>query len=136
MQAVEELRKDEMMGHLMGALERGEDIGHYGRLVFIMGARHLLDHDELVEWITKDKDCDEAKANSLIAQVEQRNYNPPRRERVLEWMQRQGFPICPKPEDPDSCNLYKSLEFPHEVYEHIEQYREQKAEAASESGRG
>ena len=134
MRAVEELQKDEMMKHLMDALEQGRDIGHYGRLVFILGARHFLDNEELVEWLAKDKDCDEAKARSLIQQVEQRNYNPPRREKVLEWMQQQGFPICPKPEDPDSCNLYKSLEFPHEVYEHIGQYREQKAEATNEAG--
>jgi len=131
MPATEELEKDEMMRHLMEALEQGQDIGHYGRLVFIMGARHFLDTDELVKWMTKDKDCDDAKARSLIDQVEQRNYNPPRRERVLEWMERQGFPICPNPENPDSCNLYKSLEFPHEVYERIGDYREQKSEVAN-----
>lgn len=126
MEAFEELQQDEMMKHLMNALAQGQDIGHYGRLVFIMGARHFLDNDELVEWMTKDKDCGEQKARSLIQRVEQRNYNPPRRDRVLEWMH------CPNPEDPDSCNLYKSLEFPHEVYEHIGEYREQKSEAADE----
>ncbi|MBV8866887.1 MAG: hypothetical protein JO210_15940 [Acidobacteriaceae bacterium] len=61
MAASEELKNDEMMKHLMEALERGQDIGHYGRLVFIMGARHFLNNDQLVEWMTKDKDCDEAK---------------------------------------------------------------------------
>ncbi len=135
MGAVDELRKDEMMNHLMSAMEQGQDIGHYGRLVFILGARHFMDEQELLEWLTKDKDCDEAKARSLIRQVEQRNYNPPRRDRVIEWMERQGFPICPNPDDPDSCNLYKSFEFPHEVYEHIGEYREQKAEAADEAAR-
>jgi DNA primase large subunit len=133
MPAAEQLKRDEMMKHLMDALESGQDIGHYGRLVFIMGARHFLDNDELVAWMTKDKDCDEEKARSLIQQVEQRNYNPPRRERVMEWMQKQGFPICPNPENPDSCNLYKDLEFPHEVYEHIGQYRERKAEAENQT---
>jgi hypothetical protein len=123
MTPIEELRKDAMMKHLLGALEQGKDIGHYGRLVFIMGARHFLDNDELTVWLTKDVDCDAAKAQALIRQVEERNYNPPRRERVMEWMQRQGFPICPNPENPDSCNLYKNLEFPHEVYEHAEEYR-------------
>ena len=103
--------------------------GYYGRLAFIMGARHFLPNDELVQWMMKDKDCDETKARALIQQVEQRNYNPPSRERVLEWMQRQGFPICPNPDDPDSCNLYKSLEFPAEVYQHIGEYRERKSEA-------
>lgn len=133
MSAVEELRQDTMMDHLMNALEQGQDIGHYGRLVFVLGARHFLDGEELLSWLTKDKDCDEGKGRSLIREVEQRNYNPPRRERVLEWMQRQGFPICPDPDDPDSCNLYKNLEFPHKVYEHIGEYRKQKSEAASEA---
>lgn len=132
MAEIEELRKDEMMNHLFGALEKGQDIGHYGRLVFVMGARHFLKEDELVDWMTKDKDCSVEKARSLVTQVEQRNYNPPRRERVLEWMQHQGFPICPNPEDPDSCNLYKSLEFPHEVYEHAAEYREQKTETTQQ----
>lgn len=126
MAAVEELQKDEMMKHLMGALDRGDDIGHYGRLVFIMAARPFLSDDELVQWLTKDKDCNEAKARSLVQQVAQRNYNPPRREKVLEWMNKQGFPICPNPTDPDSCNLYKNLEFPEEVYEQIGEYRQMK----------
>lgn len=127
MTAIDELRKDEMMTHLLDALEHGQDIGHYGRLVFIMGARHFLKDQELVEWLTKDKDCDEKKAKSLIAQVEERNYNPPKRERVMDWMRRQGFPICPNPDDPASCNLYRNLEFPDEVYEHVAEYREQRS---------
>jgi len=130
MPVTSELENDEMMKHLMSALEQGQDIGHYGRLVFIMGARPFLSEDELVEMLTKDKDCSEPKARSLVLQVAQRGYNPPRREKVLEWMKRQGFPICPNPENPDSCNLYKSLEFPEEVYEHIGEYREQKTESA------
>jgi hypothetical protein len=32
--AVEDLRKSEMMAHLIDALDQGEDIGHYGKLVF------------------------------------------------------------------------------------------------------
>lgn len=127
MKPIDELRQDDMMSHLLDALERGQDIGHYGRLVFIMGARHFLSNEELVEWMTKDKDCDESKANSLIKQVEQRNYNPPKRERVMQWMERQGFPICPNPDDPASCNLYRNLEFPDEVYQHVQEYREQRS---------
>ena len=131
MPVFEELERDEMMSHLMSALEKGQDIGHYGRLVFVLGARHFMSTDELLQWLTKDKDCDEEKARMLITQVQQRNYNPPRRETVIAWMERQGFPICPNPDDPDGCNLYKSFEFPHQVYEHIGNYREQKAEARS-----
>ena len=38
---IEELRKDSMMAHLLDSLEAGKDIGHYGRLVFAMVARHF-----------------------------------------------------------------------------------------------
>ena len=131
MPATRELQNDAMMSHLLVALEKGQDIGHYGRLVFVLGARHFMSNDELVTWLTKDKDCDEQKARTLVSQVEQRNYNPPRRETVIQWMERQGFPICPNPDDPDACNLYKSFQFPHEIYEHIGNYSEQKAEANS-----
>ena len=136
MPAAKELQKDAMMTHLLSALENGKDIGHYGRLVFVLGARHFMSTEELTKWLTKDKDCDEEKARQLIAQVEQRNYNPPRRETVIEWMQRQGFPICLNPDDPDACNLYKSFEFPHEIYEHIGDYREQKAQRGNSATLG
>jgi hypothetical protein len=53
--------------------------------------------------------------------------NPPRRERILEWQQAQDFPICPTPDDPDACNVYKDLEFPESVYQNITDYHEQKA---------
>ena len=36
-----ELRKDSMMAHLLDSLDAGKDIGHYGRLVFAMEARHF-----------------------------------------------------------------------------------------------
>jgi DNA primase large subunit len=123
---VDDLRTDPMMAHLMEALESGKDIGHYGRLVFAMVARHFMDEDELIEWLRKDQDVDEAKARALVSQVEGRDYSPPKRERVLEWMKEQEFPICPNAGDPDSCNVYKTLKFPDEVYEHIAEYREQK----------
>ncbi len=39
---VEKLRKSEVMGHLLDALDAGGDVGHYGRLVFAALARlHL-----------------------------------------------------------------------------------------------
>src|SRR4026209_2943243 len=34
------LRDSPMMAHLLDALEKGTDVGHYGRLVFAMVARH------------------------------------------------------------------------------------------------
>ncbi len=93
--AIETLRKSEMMVHLLDALDAGEDIGHYGRLVFAMVARHFMDEDELVGYLQKDQDFSEAEAKTLYQQVQGKDYNPPKRDRVLEWQSRQDFPICP-----------------------------------------
>ena len=117
-----------MTAHLMDSLQDGKDIGHYGRLVFAMVARHFADDDEVVEWLVKDSDFSEPDARSLMSQVQGRDYNPPRRERVLEWQSQQDFPICPNPDDPDACNVYKDLQFPDAVYEHIAEYRDAKSE--------
>jgi DNA primase large subunit len=127
--SVEDLRKSEMIAHLLDSLDSGRDIGHYGRLVFAMVARHFLDEDELVEYLRKNPDFSEEQARALYLQVQGRDYNPPRRERILEWQKEQDFPICPNLEDPDSANVYKDLQFPDHVYEHISEYYEQKAEA-------
>ena len=126
---VDDLRRSPMMSHLLDALERGEDIGHYGRLTFAMVAHKFLDRDELVEWLAKDRDFDDQKAKALVQQVEERDYNPPSRRRILEWQAQQDFPICPTPEDPDACNPYRELAMPEEVFEDIEEYREQKFDA-------
>jgi DNA primase large subunit len=116
-----------MMNHILEALDRDEDIGHYGRLTFAMIARYFVDNEELVQLLTKDGDTDENKARALVQQVEERRYNPPRREKILEWQKEQGFQICPDPDDPDVCNVYNELTFPDEVYEDIQEYREEKA---------
>ncbi len=123
----EDLRQSSMMSHMLDALERGEDIGHYGRLTFTMIGRYFMSNEELVEYLTKDSDTDENKARGLVQQVSEKGYNPPRRERILEWQSQQDFDICPNPDDPDACNIYNELEMPDEVYEDIEQYREEKS---------
>jgi hypothetical protein len=123
----EALRDNGMMKHLLDSLEAGEDIGHFGRLVFTMVARHFLDEAELKTLLMKDRACDEAQALSLIEQVKARDYSPPRREKVLQFQEQQDFPIIPNPEDPDAGNVYKDLRFPEHVYAHISEYREQKA---------
>jgi hypothetical protein len=126
--ALQELRKSKMMVHLMDALEDGQDIGHYGRLTFAMVARHFLEETELIEWLQKDRDFSEAEAKALVLQVQGKDYNPPKRARILEWQQKQDFPICPTPDDPDACNVYQDLQFPDHVYENISGYYEHKAE--------
>jgi hypothetical protein len=125
--AVEDLRQSPMMSHILDALDEGQDIGHYGRLVFAMVGRHFVDNDELVGLLTKDNDASEDEIRALVQQVEEKDYSPPRREKVLEYQSQQDFPICPNPDDPDACNVYQELQFPDEVYESIQQYREEKA---------
>lgn len=124
--AVEDLRQSPMMEHLLGALERGEDIGHYGRLTFAMVARYFVEKEELARLIAEDHDEGEREARALVQQVEDKGYNPPRRERILNWQDQQEFQICPDPESPDSCNVYNELTFPDSLYEDIEEYREER----------
>ena len=125
---VEELRKSPMMAHLLDALDEGTDVGHYGRLVFAMIARHFLDEEELVRLLAGQPDQDETKARAMVLQVKQRDYSPPKRERILQWQAQQDFPILPNADDPDSGNVYRELRFPDGIYEHINEYYQEKAE--------
>src|ERR671933_432289 len=109
---VDDLRRSPMMSHLLDALEPGEDIGQYGRLTFAKVARHFMDTEELVRLPSHGGDTDERKARALVKHVEDHDYSPPRRERILEWQGKQEFPICPNPDDPDPCNVYKELDLP------------------------
>src|SRR6266540_7214962 len=127
--SVSELKKNVMMAHLLDSLSEGQDIGHYGRLVFVMVARHFLSEDEVFKQLKLDPGLDEQKARALIEQVVTKDYSPPSREKVLEFQKQQQFPICPNSKDPDECNVYKDLKFPPEVYESITEYHEEKAEA-------
>ncbi len=126
---VEDLRQSPMMSHMLDALERGEDIGHYGRLTFAMIARYFVDSEELVRLLAQDADINENEARALVQQVEERGYNPPRRDKILEWQKHQDFPICPNPDDPDACNVYNELAFPDEVFEDIQEYRVERQSA-------
>lgn len=123
---VEDLHQSPMMAHMLDTLDNGEDIGHYGRLVFAMIGRHFLSDDELVELLTKDHDADEQEIRAMVQQVEDKGYSPPRREKILEYQEQQDFQICPNPDDPDACNVYNELQFPDEVYESIREYQEKR----------
>lgn len=125
----DDLRDSPMMAHLLAALEEGTDIGHYGRLTFAMIARHFLDEEEMVRLLSSQPEQDETQARALLRQVEGRDYNPPRRERILEWQAQQEFPICPTPDDPGSCNVYSDLRFPEGIYENINEFYEEQASA-------
>lgn len=118
------------MAHLLGALKKGTDVGHYGRLVFVMVANHFMDEDEIVKLLAKQPDTDENDARGMVLQVRARDYSPPKRDKILAWQSEQDFPIIPNPEDPDSGNLYRELRFPDDVYEKIGEYYEEKAEVS------
>ena len=126
--AVEDLRQSPMMSHMLDALDDGQDIGHYGRLVFTMIGRHFLGNDELIELLTQDNDAEEKEIRSLVQQVEEKGYSPPKRDKILEYQSQHDFQICPNPDDPDACNPYSELQFPDEVFESIQEYREEKAQ--------
>lgn len=117
------LRRNPMMRHLLEALERSEDIGHYGRLVFAMVAHHFLSDAEVVGFLERDPAIGREEAEAMARQVRERDYNPPRPERIADWQRAQKFPICPDG-DPRTCNVYRDLRFPEDVYEHIEEFWE------------
>ena len=123
---VEDLRQSPMMAHMLDALDNGEDIGHYGRLVFAMIGRHFVSNDELVGLLTKDHDADEQEIRAMVQQVQDKGYSPPRREKILEFQNQQDFEICPNPDDPDACNVYNELQFPDDVYASIQEYQEKR----------
>ena len=125
-----DLHDSPMMAHLLDNLEQGNDIGHYGRLVFAMVGRHFLDDDQMVNLLAKQPDHNADEAHALLMQVKGRDYNPPKRDKILAWQAEQDFPIIPNPEDPDSGNVYRELRFPDHVYDNIGEYYEEKAEAS------
>lgn len=130
------LRDSPMMAHLLDALADGTDIGHYGRLTFVMVARHFLAEEELVRLLGRQPDQGEDDVRALIHQVRAKDYNPPKRDRVLEWQAQQAFPICPNPEDPNGCNVYRELRFPDHIYENIGEYHVEQLHAEEDLRQG
>lgn len=133
--ALEELRRSPMMAHLLDALEQGTDIGHYGRLTFVMVARFFLPDEELVTLLARQPEQDEEAARALVVQVEGHDYNPPTRERIVQWQAEPGqeFQICPDTGDPTACNVYRELRFPDHIYDQISDYWEEQAETEDSS---
>jgi hypothetical protein len=131
---LEILRRNPMMSHLLGALQRGESVGHYGRLVFAMVAHHFVSDATLISFLERDPSFGRKQAEAMARQVRERDYNPPRPERIAEWQRAQSFPICPEG-DARKCNVYRDLRFPEDVYEHIEEFWEEGAERMDEEDR-
>jgi hypothetical protein len=123
-----DLHDSPMMANMLEALEKGQDIGDYGRLTFSIIARHFMQDDEMVDLISRQPGFDEESARALLLQVNARDYNPPKRQKILEWQAQQDFQICPD-DDPNGCNVYRELKFPDGIYERIEEFWEEKADA-------
>lgn len=125
-----DLRASPMMARLLDALENGTDVGHYGRLTFAMVARFFLPDQELIALLAKQPEQDEESARAMVLQVKGHDYNPPKRDRILQWQAQQDFQICPDPEDPNGCNVYRELRFPDHLYENIDEFWEEQAHSA------
>ena len=85
-QAYATLRKNSMLDHLISSLERGENIEHYGRLVFVIVARYFLPVGEIVRLLTQDATSNfisEREALNLVNQVISKDYNPPVRSKEI-----------------------------------------------------
>lgn len=121
------LRQSPTMTRLLEALEGGTDIGHYGQFTFATVARHFLPEERIVALFATQPEMDEERARAILSHINERDYNPPRRERIIEQQARQDFQIIPDPDDPDSGQLYRELTFPETVYEGINDYYEQSA---------
>ena len=128
-----DMRDSKMMARLLDALEEGTDIGHYGHLVFVMVARFFLKDDEIVALLMKQPDMEEEEARSMLLQVKAHDYNPPRRNRILQWQAHQDFQICEETDDPNGCNVYRELKFPDHIYNNIEDFWEEQVESEDES---
>ena len=130
-EGVTALRESPMMTRLLDALEAGEDIGHNGQFVFITAARHFIGEDEIADLLAKQPDMSDERARAMTLQISEKGYNPPKREKILEMQSQQDYPIIADAADPDSGNLYRELRFPDDVYDDINHYYEEKAEAAN-----
>ncbi len=98
--ALDDLRQNDMMGHLLSALEKKKDIGHYGRLVFAMVGRHFVDADELVSLLQKNPNFSEAQARALVNQVSSRDYNPPKRDKIMQYRRSRSSRSARRPTTP------------------------------------
>ncbi len=124
-----DIRDSAMMAHLLDALQEGQDVGHYGRLAFTMIARWFMEDNQIARLLAKQPGMDENQAQAMVLEVKARDYNPPKREKILQWQSQQDFQICPDEEDPNGCNVYKELKFPDEVYNRIGDFWEERVEA-------
>ena len=98
-------------------------------IIYQAAARHFLEEDRIIELLSHQPDHNEEDTRAFVRQVVAHDYNPPKRERILQWQSRQDFPICPTPDEPGTCNVYQELRFPDRIYDHINDFWEEQTEA-------
>lgn len=126
----QELLKSPTMSRLLSDIREGIDIGRFGRLVFTMVARHFLAEEEILSLLAAQPNESEESAKAMVFQVKTHNYNPPKRDRILQWQSQQEYKIIQNAADPLAGNLYHELRFPDKTYNHILQFWSDKAKAA------
>ncbi len=115
---IPDLLANPLMKHLLGAVERGEDLGEYGRRVFVTVAQHFATDDEVLNLLA-DQPGGLSGARALLAEVRERDEEPPRRAKIVEYMKQQPFPIIPDLNDPTFEDPYVGLNFPPAVRERM-----------------
>ena len=125
--AVSELRKNDMMAHLLDSLEAGKDIGHYGRLVFAMVARPFPERQPAGEAVDEGQELRRGRREDAGRPGAEPRLQPAQagEDPAVSWSSRSS-PSAPTPTDPDACNVYKDLQFPEAVYAKINEYYQQK----------
>lgn len=113
----EDMRASAMMDRLWTDLSKGTDVGHYGRLVFCMIARHFLDEKEIIKLLGKSVPTEEAAA--MLVEVNRTNYSPPRPAKIRQWQKNQQYKIIPEDKDQSWGNVYTELQLPQEIYENV-----------------
>lgn len=115
----EDLRKSPMMAKLWDDLQNKVDIGHFGRLVFTIIARHYLSEDELIRLLANNLEVEDAQV--LLLEVNERNYNPPRPSVIRKWQLRQAYRIIPPDQEHNLAwgNVYAELKLPQEIYDQV-----------------
>ena len=103
--ARDELRRNNMMAHLLDALEARKDIGHYGRLVFAMVARHFIPEAELIGLLQQNPGVNDHEARSLFLQVQGKDYPHPAASGFFNGRKNRASPSVPtqKTQTPVMC---------------------------------
>jgi hypothetical protein len=132
----EDLRESPMMASLWDDLKIGVDVGHFGRLLFCIVARHFMQEDEIIKLLSNGDNMVPEDAQAMLLNVNERNYNPPRPAVIRKWQERQGYKIIPVEHQHDLAygNLYSELRFPREIYEQVGEFYKQAAKDVGTPG--